>query len=87
MKISKRKLQMIIAEEIARAELSERRRRARAKRLSESRRAGRARIDESGRRIVEATPEMINRIIREELHKLRSSNRISETKKRRLGLI
>ena len=76
MKITKRQLQMIIAEEVARAEVQKRRAAQR-----------RARLDESGRRIVEATPELINRIIREEMEKLRGSKRLSETAKRRMGLV
>ena len=77
---------MIIAEEVARAEVQKRRA---AQRRSNQRRSSyrRARLDESGRRIVEATPALINRIIREEMEKLRGSKRLSETAKRRMGLV
>lgn len=69
MKISSKKLKMIIAEEVARAELAKRR--------------NRRRLQESRENVVQATPELINQIIREELERARTIRQLQEAKRRR----
>jgi hypothetical protein len=76
MKITASKLKMIIAEEVAKAELQKRIIERRRARLSESR-------NKSSNRVVEATPSMINRIIREELEVYQQEKRLAEACRRR----
>jgi hypothetical protein len=70
---------MIIAEEVAKAELQKRIIERRRARLSESR-------NKSSNRVVEATPSMINRIIREELEVYQQEKRLAEARRRRRSL-
>jgi hypothetical protein len=79
MKITASKLKMIIAEEVAKAELQKRIIERRRARLSESR-------NKSSNRVVEATPSMINRIIREELEVYQQEKRLAEARRRRRSL-
>ena len=80
MKITASKLKMIIAEEVAKAELQKRIIERRRARLAESRRRNRK------TRVVEATPSMINRIIREELEVYQQERRLAEARRRRRSL-
>ena len=74
MKITARKLRMIIAEEIARVEANQKR----IDRLNEARR--------KNTRSINATPRIINRIIREELEIYRQEKRLEEARSRRRSL-
>ena len=75
MKITASKLKMIIAEEVAKAELEKRIIERRRARLSESRK--------NTSRVVNVTPQMINRIIREELEVYQQERRLAEARRRR----
>ena len=81
MRLSRRRLNTIIAEELDRARRIERQK---SRRQRPARRA--RRMNESGQRVVNATPELINRIIREEIEKLRKQNMLSESRLRRRPL-